>query len=52
LLARTQVVSAYLLEQGVAGRRLAASGVGKSDHNNPQDPLAAENRRVEIVSAG
>lgn len=52
LLARAQVVRAYLAEQGMARRRLAASGVGKSDHKNPQDPLAAENRRVEIVSVG
>lgn len=51
-MARAQAVSAYLAEQGVAGRRLAASGVGKSDQKNPQDPLAAENRRVEIVPVG
>ncbi len=50
--ARAQAVSAYLAEQGVAGRRLEASGVGKSEQKNPQDPLAAENRRVEIVPAG
>lgn len=51
-LARAQAVSAYLAEQGVAGRRLVASGVGKSEHKNAQDPLSAENRRVEIVPAG
>jgi outer membrane protein OmpA-like peptidoglycan-associated protein len=50
--ARAQAVSAYLAEQGVSGQRLIPSGVGKSDHKNPKDPLAAENRRVEIVPAG
>lgn len=50
--ARAQAVSAYLAEQGVAGHRLTASGVGKNDYKNPQDPLAAENRRVEIVPFG
>lgn len=49
---RAQAVSAYLAEQGVAGRRLIASGVGSSVSKNPQNPLAAENRRVEIVPAG
>jgi outer membrane protein OmpA-like peptidoglycan-associated protein len=50
--ARAEAVSTYLAEQGVPGRRLVASGVGKRDHKNPQDPLAAENRRVEILPAG
>lgn len=50
--ARAQAVSAYLAEQGVPAQRLQALGVGKSDHKNPRDPMAAENRRVEIVPAG
>lgn len=49
--ARAQAVSAYLAEQGVPGQRLQASGVGKSEHKNPRDPMAAENRRVEIIPA-
>lgn len=49
---RAQAVSAYLAEQGISGRRLQASGVGKTDHKNARDPMAAENRRVEIVPAG
>eukprot|EP01037_Dinobryon_pediforme_P012411 gene12411-12497_t len=51
-IARAQAVSAYLAEQGVSGGRLQPTGVGKSDHKNPKDPMAAENRRVEIVPAG
>jgi outer membrane protein OmpA-like peptidoglycan-associated protein len=50
--ARAQAVSAYLADQGVPGQRLQALGVGKSDQKNPRDPMAAENRRVEIVPAG
>ncbi len=49
---RAHAVAAFLAQQGVDSGRLQASGVGKRDLKNAQDPLAAVNRRVEVVPAG
>jgi outer membrane protein OmpA-like peptidoglycan-associated protein len=46
---RARAVSAFLAQQGVASGRLQASGVGKASLKNAKEPLASENRRVEIV---
>lgn len=45
---RAESVKAYLVSKGVAGDMLVVSGVGSSEPKNPGNPMAAENRRVEI----
>jgi len=48
---RAAAVRDYLVRTaGIADARLIALGFGKSKPLNPADPLAAENRRVEIVN--
>jgi outer membrane protein OmpA-like peptidoglycan-associated protein len=47
---RAQAVRDFLAQLGVDGARLQASGKGSSELANPQDPFAAENRRVRIVN--
>jgi OmpA-OmpF porin, OOP family len=47
---RAQAVRDFLAQQGVDGVRLQASGKGSSELAKPQDPFAAENRRVRIVN--
>jgi outer membrane protein OmpA-like peptidoglycan-associated protein len=47
---RAAAVKAFLAGQQVAGARLVASGKGSSDLAKPDEPLAAENRRVRIVN--
>jgi OmpA-OmpF porin, OOP family len=47
---RAQAVRDFLVQLGVDGARLQASGKGASELANPQDPFAAENRRVRIVN--
>ena len=47
---RALAVQTYLIGQSVAPDRLQAEGKGASELANPNDPLAAENRRVRIVN--
>ncbi|MBC5764589.1 OmpA family protein [Ramlibacter albus] len=47
---RAEAVRAVLMQRGVDGARLVASGKGASEPANPADPLAAENRRVRVVN--
>ncbi|WP_275672643.1 OmpA family protein [Thermomonas flagellata] len=49
---RANAVRQYLIENGVEASRLRAVGKGKSELLNPDDPLGAENRRVEIQATG
>lgn len=49
---RAASVKRFLIDHGVAGNRLSASGKGASDLLNASDPTAGENRRVEIVASG
>jgi OOP family OmpA-OmpF porin len=49
---RAASVKRFLIDHGVAGTRLSASGKGASDLLNSADPTAGENRRVEIVASG
>lgn len=46
--ARADSVVAYLMQQGIPAERLTAEGKGPSELLNPQQPEAAENRRVEV----
>ena len=51
--ARAEEVRRYLMfAHGVEGERLLAVGKGASELANPADPLAAENRRVRVVTLG
>jgi flagellar motor protein MotB len=43
-------VRQYLILLGVHASRLQAVGKGSSEPLNRQDPLAAENRRVRVVT--
>ena len=45
---RAESVKAYLVSKGVAGDMLVVSGAGSSEPKNAANPMAAENRRVEI----
>ncbi len=48
---RAMAIRAYLVERfGVAPERLIAIGYGKERLKNTADPLAEENRRVEVVN--
>jgi outer membrane protein OmpA-like peptidoglycan-associated protein len=49
-LERAAAVRAFLAALGVDGQRLAVVGKGSSELLNTQDPLAAENRRVRVVT--
>lgn len=49
---RAASVKRFLIDHGVEGSRLSASGKGASDLINAADPTAGENRRVEIVASG
>lgn len=49
---RAASVKRFLIDHGVSGNRLSASGKGASDLLNSSDPTAGENRRVEIVASG
>jgi OmpA-OmpF porin, OOP family len=50
---RAQSVKAYLVKEfGVEPERLQTMGKGFMDPANPQNPYAAENRRVVIVNGG
>lgn len=46
--ARARVVKEFLVQQGVNGGRLEASGLGFEQLFNQADPMAAENRRVRV----
>lgn len=46
--ARADSVVAYLMQQGIPAERLTAEGKGPNELLNPQQPDAAENRRVEV----
>ena len=35
---------------GIDGKKLVATGMGAKHLKNPKQPLAAENRRVQIVN--
>ena len=45
---RAEAVKAYLVEKGADASMLTVVGQGSSDPVNPANPLAPENRRVEI----
>jgi outer membrane protein OmpA-like peptidoglycan-associated protein len=48
---RALAVEHYLIQKArVPAARLVAIGYGKEQYKNPADPLAAENRRVQIVN--
>lgn len=47
---RAEEVRLYLIALGVHPGRLKAVGKGATDLANPFDPLAAENRRVRVVT--
>lgn len=47
---RAEAVQKFLAAQGVPSARLVTAGKGASELANPNDPLAAENRRVRIVN--
>ncbi|MCE2908255.1 MAG: OmpA family protein [Burkholderiaceae bacterium] len=47
---RAEEVRQYLILLGVHASRLQALGKGASAPANPRDPLAAENRRVRVVT--
>lgn len=47
---RAAAVVQYLAQRGVGAERLQAQGKGFSELLKPEDPLAAENRRVRIVA--
>lgn len=47
---RAAAVVQYLAQRGVGAERLQAQGKGFSELLKPDDPLAAENRRVRIVA--
>ena len=46
---RANAIRSFLIERGVDPYRVHAVGMGASRPKRPHDPLAAENRRVEIV---
>ena len=45
---RAEAVKEYLVSKGADPNMLTISGAGSKDPANPANPLAAENRRVEI----
>lgn len=47
---RADAVQQYLVEQGIAVDRMAARGLGFTQLLYPDQPQAAENRRVRIVA--
>jgi outer membrane protein OmpA-like peptidoglycan-associated protein len=47
---RADEVRLFLIALGVQAPRLRAVGKGATEPANPQDPLAAENRRVRVVT--
>ena len=47
---RADAVQKFLASQGVPTARLVTAGKGATELANPNDPLAAENRRVRIVN--
>jgi outer membrane protein OmpA-like peptidoglycan-associated protein len=50
---RAAAVKEYLVRTfGIAPERLVAYGRGKSSLKNTADPLAAENRRVQVINHG
>ncbi len=48
--ARADAVRTFLAQQGVDAQRLVAVGKGFSDPARPDQPMAAENRRVRVVN--
>lgn len=48
---RAEAVKRFLVETyKIPAANLVAAGYGKEGYKNPADPLAAENRRVEVVN--
>jgi outer membrane protein OmpA-like peptidoglycan-associated protein len=48
---RAEAVRDYLVERGADPAMLSAVGLGSSEPRDPRNPLAPENRRIEIVRA-
>ena len=46
---RAEAVRSYMIDRGIDPYRIQAVGMGASRPKRPSDPLAAENRRIEIV---
>ncbi len=47
---RAQAVSDFLQSKGVDAARLHSAGMGSTALSNPEQPFAAQNRRVRIVN--
>jgi OmpA-OmpF porin, OOP family len=48
---RAEAVRDYLVQLGADSSQLSAVGLGASDPRDAKNPLAAENRRIEIGRA-
>ena len=48
---RAEAVKDYLVQLGADPSQLSAIGLGASEPRDPKNPLAAENRRIEIARA-
>jgi outer membrane protein OmpA-like peptidoglycan-associated protein len=47
---RAAAVADILKKRGVSGQRLVTAGKGSEEPANKDDPLAAENRRVQVIN--
>jgi outer membrane protein OmpA-like peptidoglycan-associated protein len=47
---RAMAVAEFLKKRGVSEQRLVTAGKGSEELANKEDPLAAENRRVQVIN--